>query len=225
MDTEISGVDTAGDSSKKTAILDAAAQLIADRGYHAVRIADIARLVGTSTGTVHYYFPTKDDVLRMALKHGVSRQFARHRRELGAIDGAYGRLLRLIELQLPVLGPMREEWMIWMQYWAEACIRPELRPMHNEIYERWHSAVLHIVQRGQARGEFRADIDAVAVAVELTALIDGLAIHVLTGMPNATLGTMREVLVAHVREKLLDNPKQPPAAAEDTDPSNNTTVA
>ncbi len=224
MDIEISGNDTAGDSSKKTAILEAAAQLIADRGYHAVRIADIARVVGTSTGTVHYYFPTKDDVLRMALKHGVSRQFARHRRELGAIDGAYPRLLRLIELQLPVMGPMREEWMIWMQYWAEACIRPELRPMHNEIYERWHSAVLHIVQRGQARGEFRADIDAVAVAIELTALIDGLAIHVLTGMPNATLGTMREVLVAHVREKLLVNPKQPPAAASDTDVSSNSTV-
>ncbi len=225
MDTETSGADTAEDGTRKTAILDAAAQLIADRGYHAVRIADIASLVGTSTGTVHYYFPTKDDVLRMALKHGVSRQFARHRRELGTIDGAYPRLLRLIELQLPTLGPMREEWMIWMQYWAEACIRPELRPIHNEIYERWHSSVLHIVQRGQTRGEFRKDVDAVAVAIELTALIDGLAIHVLTGMPSATLGTMREVLVAHVRERLLDNAKQTPAAAADTAPSNNSTVA
>lgn len=224
MDTEINAVGNAGDDSRKTAILDAAAQLIAERGYHAVRIADIAHLVGTSTGTIHYYFPTKDDVLRAALKYGVGREFERHSKELRTVDSAHSRLLRLIELQLPKLGPMRDDWTIWMQYWAEASIRPELRPMHTEIYDRWYTAVLHIVQRGQSRGEFRTDVDAFAVATELTALIDGLGIHVLTGMPSATLGTMREVLVAYVRDKLTDNSRQVRSAETDPTPSSNEAV-
>ena len=52
--------------SRQLTILDAAAGLIAERGYHAVRVADIAAVAGTSTGTVHYYFPGKDDVLTAA---------------------------------------------------------------------------------------------------------------------------------------------------------------
>ena len=52
-----------GDDRRRREILEATWQLIADRGYHAVRVADIASVCGTSTGTIHYYFPGKQDVL------------------------------------------------------------------------------------------------------------------------------------------------------------------
>ena len=50
------------------AILAAACRVIVRRGVDATRISDIAREAGTSTGTVHYYFETKEDVLLAALK-------------------------------------------------------------------------------------------------------------------------------------------------------------
>src|SRR3954454_2171182 len=49
-------------------ILAAACRAILERGFPATRIADIARAAGVSTGTVHYYFATKDEVLVAALK-------------------------------------------------------------------------------------------------------------------------------------------------------------
>lgn len=207
MDVRVTKENAHKEDARRTAILDAAARLIAERGYHAVRIADIARAVGTSTGTVHYYFPTKDDVLQLALKYGVNREFERHKSELRKIDGSYERLLRLIELQLPKLGLVREELTIWLQYWAECSIRPELRPTHSEVYMRWHDSIVHLVQRGQSRGEFRQDMDAESFTIELTALIDGLFVHVLTGIPTTTITTMRETLVAYVQDKLL--PRKP----------------
>ena len=76
------------EDARRTAILDAAAQLIAERGYHSVRISDIAQVVGTSTGAVHYYFPGKSDVLTAALRHAVDNAFDRQSRELRAIDWA-----------------------------------------------------------------------------------------------------------------------------------------
>lgn len=189
---------------RREAILDAAAGLIAERGYHAVRIADIAAAVGSSTGSVHYYFPGKDDVLTLALQHGVNRAFERQSEDLRKIDSAHQRLLRLIDLQLPRIGQVRDEWSIWMQFWAEATIRPELRPAHNEFYARWHETVVRIVHRGQRQGEFRADADPELIALQLTALTDGAAIQVLTGAAGMTISAMREALVAYVQSNLVE---------------------
>ncbi|MFB7511563.1 helix-turn-helix domain-containing protein, partial [Streptomyces broussonetiae] len=58
--------EQAGDERRRTEFLEAAWKLISEHGYHDVRIADIARACGTSSGAVHYYFPTKQDVLSAA---------------------------------------------------------------------------------------------------------------------------------------------------------------
>jgi len=198
-------VEATVDEGRRLAILDAAAQLIAERGYHAVRIADIARTARTSTGSVHYYFPGKNDVLTRALRHAVSRAFDRQGAELRKIDSAYERMLRLIDMQLPRIGQVRDEWSIWMQYWAEAIIRPQLRPAHNEFYARWREAVVRIVQLGQRQGEFRKDADAEMGALQLTALTDGGGIRVVVGAPGMTVSAMREVLVAYVKDNVLSS--------------------
>jgi AcrR family transcriptional regulator len=190
------------DEDRREAILDATWRLIAERGYHAVRIADIAKVCGTSTGTVHYYFPGKHDVLTEALKHCVEHAFERQSHELRQIDNAYERLLKLIDMQLPKVGPVRDEWSVWLQYWAESAIRPELRPVHSEFYARWRETVVRIVRRGLRQGVFR-DVDADQVALRLTALTDGLAIQVLTGSPAVTVTVMRELLVDFARRELL----------------------
>ncbi|WP_413812305.1 TetR/AcrR family transcriptional regulator [Streptomyces sp. OE57] len=191
------------DEDRRARILDATWQLIAERGFHAVRIADIAKVCGTSTGTVHYYFPGKNDVLAEALKYCVDRAFARQSTRLRAVHNAHERLLKLIDMQLPRVGQVRDEWAIWLQYWAEATIRPEFRPAHNEYYARWQETVRRIVQRGQRQGIFRADADPHLVALRLTALTDGAAIQVLTGVPGMTIGTMRELLVDFVHQELV----------------------
>ena len=54
--------------ARREQILEAACQAILDRGFPATRITDIAAAAGTSTGTIHYYFETKDEVLVAALK-------------------------------------------------------------------------------------------------------------------------------------------------------------
>jgi AcrR family transcriptional regulator len=191
------------EDARRTAILDAAAQLIAERGYHSVRISDIAQVVGTSTGAVHYYFPGKSDVLTAALRHAIDNAFDRQSRELKAIDNAHERLLRLIDMQLPRVGPLRDEWSIWLQFWAEATLRPELRPIHNTYYARWHDTVVRIVRRGQRQEIFRTDVDPETIAQRLTALTDGTAIQVLTGAPNMTIAAMKELLVQFVHDELI----------------------
>ena len=190
-----------GDDRRRREILEATWQLIADRGYHAVRVADIASVCGTSTGTIHYYFPGKQDVLTEALRHCVQQAFDRQQAALQSVTGAKQRLLELIELQLPEPGTVRSEWLIWIQFWAEAALRPELQPIHNDFYARWHEAVLRLIIRGQADGQFR-DVDPAEATQRFTALTDGLAIQLLSGAPGMDLPTMRQLLVDFVERDL-----------------------
>ena len=55
------------DDGFRTQMLRAAAALIAERGYDGVRIADIAAACGASTGSVHYHFSGRDEILTAAL--------------------------------------------------------------------------------------------------------------------------------------------------------------
>jgi AcrR family transcriptional regulator len=193
-------------AQRRDEFLAAAWRLIAERGYHAVRVADIARLCGTSSAAVHYYFPGKQDVLNAALRYCVERAFARQSAQLRAIADARQRMLRLIDMQLPRPGRLRDEWSIWLQFWAEATLRRELRSVHNEYYARWRETVVSIIARGQRQGVFRADVDATECAIRFTALTDGIAIQLLTGAPDMTVERMQRVLVDFVVRE-LDAPR------------------
>ena len=50
------------------AILEAAEQIFAERGFHAARIQDIAERARTAVGTVYNHFETKEDILRALLE-------------------------------------------------------------------------------------------------------------------------------------------------------------
>lgn len=52
------------DASTATQILRTAESLLRTRGYNAFSYADIAKVVGISTASIHYHFPSKSDLVR-----------------------------------------------------------------------------------------------------------------------------------------------------------------
>ena len=151
---------------------------------------------------MHYHFPGKDDVLRAALTHAMDGAFSRQSAALKEIDDPRARLLCLIDMQLPRPGVLRAEWSVWVQFWAEAMINPELREIHDQYYSRWRRAVARNVKQGIERGRIAAEIDADEFAHQLTALTDGLAIRVLTDSSGCDVERMRELVVAFVDRAL-----------------------
>lgn len=49
--------------SKYERILDSAARVFAEKGFHRARISDVAKRAGVADGTVYLYFQNKDDLL------------------------------------------------------------------------------------------------------------------------------------------------------------------
>ncbi|WP_020380365.1 TetR/AcrR family transcriptional regulator [Nocardiopsis potens] len=204
----------AREHGRRRQITDAAWRLIAERGYHSVRIADIAEACGTSSATIHYHFPTLRDLLDETLRSSVKQAFDRQVAALHGIADARERLYRLIDLQLPAPGHLTLEWSIWLQVWTESMLHPELRDLHAASYQRWHDTIARTLRDGAAAGVFRADLDAESTTVRLTALIDGLGIQVLTGRPGRTAERMRAVLTDYVATWI----EAPGAAGDRTGP-------
>ncbi|MFD1051223.1 TetR/AcrR family transcriptional regulator, partial [Kibdelosporangium lantanae] len=152
------------------------------------RVADIARECGTSTGTVHYHFPTKDDALRAALTYYADRLHRRLDEAFRTADTTVEKLRRLIDVQLPATEDDVHEWSIWVQAWTEAMLDPAQRPRQRRIYTRWRRVVLDLV-RDQAPDH------AEMLTSRFTSMVDGLAIQVLAGTTDMSVAGMREVLL------------------------------
>jgi AcrR family transcriptional regulator len=165
--------------ARKEAILEAACRAIVERGLPATRITDVARAAGTSTGTVHYYFETRDEVLMAALRWASERLFARV--EAGPAASAGARLAHLLAVAIPAPGPSRDEYVLWIELWLRVLHEPALLPESEAISARWRGYFVDVVRAGAATGEFAPVTDPDEVAVRLVALVDGLGFETALG--------------------------------------------
>jgi AcrR family transcriptional regulator len=179
---------------RRAQILEATARLIARRGFHKVRVADIARACGTSTGTVHYHFPTKDHALRAALVFYADRFHARLEEEFRTADTTVEKLRRLIEVQLTTTEEDADEWSVWVQSWNEAILDPTLREGQKGVHVRWREIVLDLLRTCQREGMAQG-AEAEAMASRFTSMVDGMAIQVLAGTGDMDATRMRELLL------------------------------
>jgi AcrR family transcriptional regulator len=175
--------------------------VIVRQGFERTRISDIAREAGTSTGTVHYYFETKDDVLVAALKWANEQPYARMDESLGHGAGDLSRLATLLELSIPYPGPPRDEWVAFLELWGRVLHRSDLLAAGESTEARWRSYFHDIVESGTANGTFRPVGPPDEVADRLVALVDGLGLKAVVGV-SWTPERMRELLFRFAAEQL-----------------------
>ena len=200
--------DTDEDATPKRSIAEAAWTLFGRHGFDSVRIADIAAASGVSAPSIHYYFANKSELFDAALDYSVKLAFDRQIAWLDDIADPAERLERLLKLQSPLGRTERGEWSIWLQTWTRMALEGSTLSNYPRSYERWSRTVQTTIEDGQRTGCFQAG-DPRAMADELTSLLDGLGIKVLTGVMDA------ETLSLRLRS-YLDRAIMHPAAAAAT---------
>ncbi|MCX5040293.1 TetR family transcriptional regulator C-terminal domain-containing protein [Streptomyces coelicoflavus] len=181
-------------------------RLIAEHGFHAVRVADIARACATSSAAIHYHFPGRAELLEAAVRWCMDEDTARRAALIAEADDAAAELRQLVALQTPRTAQQRRQWAVWLDLWAEAARSTAVGRLHSEYYRQWRETVADVVRRGVTQGVFRAGTDPQAAALTLTALIDGLATHVLSvSGPSAdrAADAMHTALTAHITHTIL----------------------
>jgi AcrR family transcriptional regulator len=173
--------------TRRAQILEAAVAVICARGICDTRIADVAGRAGTSSALILYYFDSKDRLLAEALAFSEERFYVETAEELAKLSSARDRLVRLIELSCLQGSDTKEnwldEWLLWLDLWALAPRDPDVARDRQALERRWRDTIAGIVREGHASGEFRPG-DPEAFAIQLGALIDGLAVAVVLNDPE-----------------------------------------
>src|SRR5436190_2918362 len=94
-------------SARKRApeIIEAAARVFAERGFHGTTTQDIADVLGIRQASLYYYFPSKDGALELVCQKGVEGFLETAKAIARGPGGAGARLTRLVTAHL---SPLRD---------------------------------------------------------------------------------------------------------------------
>ena len=154
-------------------ILDAAEAVLAEKGYLALAMEEIAARVGIARATVYLHFPSKDDLV-VALFERTFAGFRQLVADAAATPGsARERLERILSRTYSGLRSGRSH--VLMALAADPQVRANLLEKHlspREQLSQVHVIIQTILEDGKAAGEFN---QAIPTVVMLTAFLSMLS--------------------------------------------------
>jgi AcrR family transcriptional regulator len=161
---------------RREEILVATTDLLDRIGLAAIRVADVAEVLGVSPALVFYHFGTKDALVADAFAHAVDRDLRRLDRATATGTDPTDRLRRVLRLYGPTGAAAG--WRLWIDAWALAQREPVIRKVLRRMDQRWCAVLREVVEDGVAQGAFTC-ADPAATVVRVSALVDGLSVATL----------------------------------------------
>jgi AcrR family transcriptional regulator len=178
----------------RAALLDAAVEVLADRGYAHASTTEIANRAGVSRGAQLHHFPTKLDLVSAALDHVFADREADFRRRFAALPAdrrtQAGAVAVLWEISR---GPTQ---LAVLELLTAARTDDSLRPLARHVLRGFEAAVVDVFTEILPAA---ADDPSAAARVRLAlAVLQGAALHQHLGLVEqgdelvATLGALAE---------------------------------
>jgi AcrR family transcriptional regulator len=162
-------------SLERTAdILHATCRVVVRDGAHGLRMANVASEAGVSKALLHYYFETRQELLRAAFVFSGERW--RETVEVVLSRSATGveKVERYLLASVDPSGQFGEHRVMWNEVWGSIRVDAELRPMVEEAYRAWVARLTELIEGGRRDGSIVRDVDARAAGLRLAAAADGL---------------------------------------------------
>src|SRR5919106_2572878 len=158
---------------KRDAILRAATEVFARRGYCQSQVADVARAAGVAAGTVYLYFRGKDDLLVSIFERTMKETLAEGRAAITGIDDPAERLRRIGRLHLDRMGRDRDLAVVFQ---VELRQSTKFMERFSSTYLRDYLGIIRdTIADGQATGVFRSTFNPTIAAKALFGALDEMA--------------------------------------------------
>jgi TetR/AcrR family transcriptional regulator, fatty acid metabolism regulator protein len=145
----------AASEEKRRQIVDAAVRVFARSGYHTSRVGDIAEEAGVAHGLLYHYFSSKEDVLATLFRENWADLLDRFERVAESDEPADEQLRGIAKI---LLRTWRNDPDLVRVMVREVARSPHLQEQVDEI-GRGFATIQRVIERGQAAGVFRADLD------------------------------------------------------------------
>lgn len=198
------GGHTPRGEAQREALVHAAFELIAERGFEGLRTRDVAARAHVNIATLHYYFASKEDLIRavvLKMKDDFSTVHALHG-EPGAEEPLeeLRRELRDVEYQARTIPAT---FTVFFELFLRGLRDPAIRAILQELDTHWHEHIGSYLASGVRAGVFRADLDIPTTAAALITFIKGLLAQALLHGEeypmHAVAAQMEDWLTEHVR--------------------------
>ncbi len=158
---------------KRDAILRAAMQVFARRGFFNSQVADVARVAGVAAGTVYLYFRSKDHLLASIFEKTMQEAIDEGQAALAGIDDPVARLREIARLHLDRMGRDRDMAIVF-----QVELRQSVKYMEkfsSSLLQDYLRLIGNTIAKGQAEGALRGDISATVAAKILFGALDEMA--------------------------------------------------
>lgn len=194
-------------------LVQAARQVIAERGLHATTLRDVAAAGGVAVGTVTYHFDGIADVLAEVLLTEMREYSAPIMQAASNAPTGREALQHMVSGLLADGRRARDHWRLWLDFWALSVHEGDYAQWQREIYAELHALVQRGYLTGYADGSLplpdrlvdtgaRSDAavaEANAAAVRFVALMDGLVVQCYLPQAVISPATARELLLTALR--------------------------
>ena len=176
-------------------ILQAAADLFFEKGFHATSLEDIAKVVGIRKSGLYYYSQTKDDLLLKVLEQGMQIMLD----DLQAICDSTGqpalKLRRAVENHVLKIHTHRSTMGVILR--EDRSVVPELRGSYLALRDRYEALFRGLVSEGVDAGVFRI-CDTAVVTRAILGMCGWLAVWYRPGgrlTPESIVGQFMELIL------------------------------
>jgi TetR/AcrR family fatty acid metabolism transcriptional regulator len=180
-------------TDKRDALLRAAIDTFAARGFFNAQVADVARAAGVAAGTVYLYFRGKDDLLISIFERTMKEAIADGRTSVDRLADPVERLREIARLHLGRLGRDRALAVVF---------QVELR-QSTKFMERFSSTHLReylgiirsVIADGQARQVFRPTVSPTLAAKLFFGALDEMATNWILSRRKYSLAAEADAIV------------------------------
>lgn len=162
-------------ADRRAAIVAATVAVAVRKGLASTTVRDVAAEMGTSSGLIHHYFASMDEVLAAAFERVASADLERSGRLMAEAASPIAALRVFFQTYTPV----DRDWsfQLWLDAWAEAARRPALQATSRRLNLEWQGLLERTIVAAVADGSMSC-ADPGGAAWRILSLLDGLALQV-----------------------------------------------
>ena len=158
---------------KRDALLRAAIETFAARGFFNAQVADVARTAGVAAGTVSLYFRGKDDLLISIFEKTMKEAIAAGRESIARHTDPLAQLRTIARLHLDRMSRDRDLAVVFQ---VELRQSTKFMERFSATHLREYLGIIRdVIARGQSMGIFRKNLNPTLAAKLLFGMLDEMA--------------------------------------------------
>ena len=162
----------------QTRILEACSSCIAENGVRGMRVQDVAKKAGVSSGLLYYHFTDRDGLLAATLEYVNVSSLADHGTATSGDTGSYGAIRTLLLDEIRDDESVRAKSIVWNEIRAIAVFEPLLAEHLAKSTNVWQDHIVGLLESQSGIAHEKAH----EIALLLTALVEGLSGRWLAGL-------------------------------------------